>query len=113
MKFNNPSELISQEDLEKINNSIIGKPFTIKFNKRCSTIAAFIEDEYDNVCENCLFHEFCKKNSFKMPRISKENALLFATILGVIIGIALGLALRDPDAKWSKVGQIYDHFEQK
>ena len=48
-----------------------------------------------------------------MPRISKENALLFATILGVIIGIALGLALRDPDAKWSKVGQIYDHFEQK
>ena len=74
MKFNNPSELISQEDLEKINisqedlkkinNSIIGKPFTIKFNKRCSTIAAFIEDECDNVCENCLFHEFCKKNSF-------------------------------------------------
>ena len=48
-----------------------------------------------------------------MPRISKENALLFATILGVIVGIALGLTLRDPDAKWSKVGQIYDHFEQK
>lgn len=64
MKFNNPSELISQEDIEKINNSIIGKPFTIKFNKRCSTIAAFIEDECDNVCKNCLFHEFCEKNRF-------------------------------------------------
>ncbi|PAV91110.1 hypothetical protein WR25_02812 [Diploscapter pachys] len=45
-----------------------------------------------------------------MPRISKENALLFATILGVIVGIALGLALRDPDAKWSKRHLSYLRF---
>lgn len=76
MKFDNKFEYLNQEDINKINESVIDIPFTIKLDGRFIKLKAInIDNDFKSCENNCIFYKVCK---FKEKRTFKINISCFS-----------------------------------